>query len=51
MTMEVLCTMVLIPLVATINRLLCRKKSGVTIGQRDKLSAIDIAEIRAYYGC
>ena len=26
-------------------------QDGVTIGQRDKLSAIDIAEIRAYYNC
>jgi len=27
------------------------KQSGVTIGQRDKLSATDIAEIRAFYSC
>jgi hypothetical protein len=27
------------------------KQSGATIGQREKLSAIDIAEIRAYYNC
>lgn len=27
------------------------KKSGVTIGQRDQLSSIDIAEIRSYYSC
>ena len=27
------------------------KMSGVTIGQREKLSEIDITEIRNYYGC
>jgi hypothetical protein len=27
------------------------KQSGATIGQREKLSATDIAEIRAYYNC
>ncbi len=27
------------------------KKSGVTIGQREKLSDTDIAEIRDYYKC
>jgi hypothetical protein len=27
------------------------KISGVTIGQREKLSATDIFEIRDYYGC
>lgn len=27
------------------------KKSGVTIGQRDALSANDIAEVRALYQC
>ena len=27
------------------------KQSGVTIGQREKLSSIDITEIRNYYGC
>ncbi len=27
------------------------KESGVTIGQRNALSATDIVEIRNYYGC
>lgn len=27
------------------------KQPGARIGQRDHLSAIDIAEIRAFYGC
>lgn len=27
------------------------RQSGVTIGQRDKVSGIDVAEIRAFYGC
>jgi cytochrome c553 len=27
------------------------RQSGVTIGQREKLSETDIAEIRAYYKC
>jgi hypothetical protein len=27
------------------------KTSGVTIGQREKLSDVDIAEIRNYYSC
>ncbi len=27
------------------------KRSNVVLGQREQLSAIDITEIRAFYGC